>query len=89
MQEYIKQRVLDVALFTIQNQSTVRETAKRFGVSKSTIHKDLQERLPKINYDLYQDVVKIIKTNKEEKHIRGGNATRKKYKKLNKEVEAI
>lgn len=76
---YIEQRTIDAALYTIENNSTIRQTAKHFGVSKSTIHKDLKQRLPKINYSLYKDVEKVIRINNEEKHIRGGIATKQLF----------
>lgn len=79
MKDYIKQRVIDVANFTIENNSTVRNTAKKFEVSRSTIHTDLTERLPKIDYDLYLQANKVLQKNKAERHIRGGIATRNKF----------
>lgn len=81
MKEYMEQRILEAALFTIDNNSTVRETAKHLGVSKSTVHKDLKDRLPKINYKLYTKVDDILQANKKTRHIRGGNATREKFEK--------
>ena len=62
------------------NNTTVRAAAKQFGVSKSTVHKDLTERLEKINPALYQQVRQLLDRNKAERHIRGGMATRRKYK---------
>ena len=67
------------ALYLIENRSTVRETAKKFGYSKSTVHKDITEKLYKVNYKLYCEVDKILQINKSERHIRGGEATKKKY----------
>lgn len=69
-----------LALYIIENQATVRSTASKFGISKSTVHKDLSERLPLFNHPLYLQVKKILEQNKAERHIRGGIATRKKYK---------
>jgi len=79
MQQYIEDRIIEIANFTIQTKATVRETALKFGISKSTVHKDLQDRLPVINKQLYYDVNQILMLNKSERHIRGGLATRKKY----------
>lgn len=80
--DYIEQRAIESALYTIINNSTIRETARHMGVSKSTTHKDLIERLPKFNYELHERVIEIIETNKEERHIRGGIATKKSYEKM-------
>ena len=79
MKSYIEERILSIADYTIDHNSTVRETAKKFGISKSTVHKDLRERLPLINAGLSEDVNKILDFNKSERHIRGGLATKKKY----------
>lgn len=79
MKSYIEERILSIADYTIGHNSTVRETAKKFGISKSTVHKDLRERLPLINAGLSEDVNKILDFNKAERHIRGGLATKKKY----------
>lgn len=80
-EDYIVQRTLEAAIYTIKNKTTVRETAKYLGVSKSTIHKDLKDRLPKIDYKLFEEVDGVISKNKNERHIRGGNATREKFRK--------
>jgi len=69
-----------LAEYTIDKKATVRDAAKQYGVSKSTVHKDLVERLPEINSDLAQEVKAILEVNKQERHIRGGNATKMKYK---------
>ena len=79
MKDYIEERILSIAPYTIDNNSTVRSTAKKFGISKSTVHKDLRERLPQINMELSKDVNKILDINKSERHIRGGLATKRKY----------
>ena len=79
MKDYIEERTLEVAKYLITNNSTVRETAKIFGCSKSTVHKDLTERLPKINPILAQRVKEVLELNKAERHIRGGKATKMKY----------
>ncbi|HEX3015191.1 MAG TPA: sporulation transcriptional regulator SpoIIID [Desulfobacteria bacterium] len=79
MQEYIRKRVLEVSNYILESSSTVRQTANVFGVSKSTVHKDVTERLPLINEKLAGQVKSILDLNKAERHIRGGEATRKKY----------
>ena len=78
----IEERAQDLALYIIEHKSTVRGAAKAFGISKSTVHKDLQDRLPGINPGLYRQVKVILDENKAERHIRGGIATRKKYRGL-------
>ncbi len=78
----IEERVIEVAHYIIDSKDTVRGSAKKFGVSKSTIHKDVSQRLEKINKALYIEVRKILDENKAERHIRGGLATKKKYEKL-------
>ena len=75
----IEQRACDLAVFIIDNRATVRSAAKRFGISKSTVHKDLTERLPRVNPGLYKQVRLLLDINKAERHIRGGMATREKY----------
>ena len=75
----IEQRACDLAVFIIENKATVRTAAKHFGISKSTVHKDLTERLPRLNPSLYKQVRQLLDINKAERHIRGGLATRKKY----------
>lgn len=76
----MEQRACDLALYLIENRTTVRAAAKQFGVSKSTVHKDLSERLPQYNRALYLQVKEILEENKAQRHIRGGMATRRKYK---------
>lgn len=76
----MEERAQELALYIIENKTTVRAAAGRFGISKSTVHKDLSERLPTINQGLYRQVKEILNENKAERHIRGGIATRKKYK---------
>ncbi len=73
-------RSVRLAEYIIERHSTVRATAKKFGISKSTVHKDLTERLKRVNPQLYQEVRKILDINKQERHIRGGLATRRKYR---------
>lgn len=80
MQEYIRRRVLDVSAYVLATAATVRQAAQVFGVSKSTIHKDLTERLPKVNPQTAKKVRVILELNKAERHLRGGEATRKKYR---------
>ena len=87
MKDYIEKRVIDIARYIIEEESTVRQTARVFGVSKSTVHKDITERLPKINPQVADQVKGILEVNKAERHIRGGRATKIKYQK-NKTVEA-
>ncbi|WP_300346828.1 sporulation transcriptional regulator SpoIIID [Clostridium sp.] len=80
MKDYIEERVLEVAQYIIYSRATIRKTAKVFGVSKSTIHKDMTERLPRINPDIAEEAKSILDLNKAERHIRGGKATKLKYK---------
>lgn len=80
MKDYIENRVLDVARYIIDSKSTIRKTAKIFGVSKSTIHKDMTERLPLINPQIAEQAKIVLDINKSERHIRGGKATKMKYK---------
>ena len=77
----IEQRACDLAVYILENRSTVRAAAKEFSISKSTVHKDLTERLPKVQPSLYQQVRRLLDINKAERHIRGGMATKQKYKK--------
>lgn len=85
MKDYIRERVKEVANYIYETKATVRQTAKIYGVSKSTIHKDVTERLLKVDPELASRVKKILEFNKAERHIRGGEATRKKYKNLKKQ----
>ena len=80
MKDYIEDRVLEVAKYIIESKSTIRRTAKVFGVSKCTIHKDMTERLPTLNPKIASQAKTILDLNKAERHIRGGDATRLKYK---------
>ena len=80
MRDNIEQRACDLAVYIIENKSTVRAAAAQFGVSKSTVHKDLVERLPHFNRTLYLQVNNVLEENKAERHIRGGMATRRKYR---------
>ena len=74
-----KDRCIKLAEYLIENNSTVRATAKHFGISKSTVHKDIAEKLPHIQFDLYQKAKDVLEKNKAERHIRGGQATKDKY----------
>lgn len=80
MKDYIEERAVEIAKYIIKTGATVREAAKVFKVSKSTVHKDVSERLPKINPEIWVEVRKVLEHNKAERHIRGGRATRIKYK---------
>ncbi len=75
----VEERAVKIGEYIIENQATVRNAAKNFGVSKSTVHKDVTERLKNINMILYIKVKKILETNKAQRHIRGGLATKQKY----------
>ena len=79
MVDTIEDRACSLALYIIETGSTIRSTAQHFGISKSTVHKDLSQRLPKCNDLLYQQVREILNINKSERHIRGGLATKRKY----------
>ena len=76
----MEERAERLALFILENRTTVRAAAQKFGISKSSVHKDLSERLPTFNRSLYLQVKEVLEQNKAERHIRGGIATRKKYK---------
>ena len=80
MKQNIEERACELALYIIENKATVRAAAKHFGISKSTVHKDVSERLLKINPALASEVRVILDENKAERHIRGGQATKLKYK---------
>lgn len=80
MKGNMEERACALAAYIIENRATVRAAAKKFGVSKSTVHKDLQDRLPQFNRSLYLQVKEVLEVNKAQRHIRGGMATRKKYK---------
>ena len=80
MSDTIEERACALAVYMIETGATVRAAAQHFGISKSTVHKDLQQRLPRYNRTLYIHVRKVLDINKQQRHIRGGMATRKKYK---------
>ncbi|MCI6789747.1 MAG: sporulation transcriptional regulator SpoIIID [Lachnobacterium sp.] len=79
MKTYIEERAIEIANYMIENNATVRQAAKNFGISKSTVHKDVTERLEQINPALAAEARKVIDVNKSERHIRGGMATKEKY----------
>lgn len=79
MKDYIEERALEIARYIVREKATVRQAAGIFGVSKSTVHKDVTERLPRINPHVANKVKDILETNKAERHIRGGKATKLKY----------
>ena len=82
MEAYIEKRVLDTASFIIETGATVRRAAKEFGVSKSTVHKDVTDRLKHVNKTMASEVAAVLETNKEERHLRGGAATQLKFREL-------
>ena len=79
MKTYIEERAMEIARYIIDNNTTVRQAAKHFGISKSTVHKDVTERLVQVNQSLAAEARKVLDVNKSERHIRGGLATREKY----------
>lgn len=83
MKDYIEERTLEIAKYILNEGATVRQAASIFGVSKSTVHKDVTERLPKINPLIAAMVKDVLETNKAERHIRGGEATKQKYQAIN------
>ena len=76
----MEERAERLAQYIIENRTTVRAAAQKFGISKSTVHKDISERLPQFTRVLYQQVKEVLEVNKAQRHIRGGIATRKKYR---------
>ena len=81
MRDDLERRARDLAVYLIERRTTIRDAAKHFSVSKSMVHKDLSERLERIDRTLYAQVKEILEQNKAERHIRGGDATRRKYQK--------
>ena len=81
MYDTIENRACALAVYMIETGATVRAAAQHFGISKSTVHKDLSQRLPQYNRTLYENVRHVLEVNKQERHIRGGIATQRKYKK--------
>ena len=86
MKDYIEQRAVELAEYILSNSATVRAAAKKFHISKSTVHKDVAERLVKINPELAQKVHEVLLENKAERHIRGGLATREKYLRAKRQI---
>ena len=80
MTEELEKRACEVAVYLIETGATVRAAARHFGISKSTVHKDLSQRLKQYNQELYVQARQVLEKNKQERHIRGGMATRRKYK---------
>jgi len=80
MRSNIEERAQEVALYIVETRSTVRQAAKKYGISKSTCHKDLTERLPMYNHTLYSNVKEVMEENIAERHLRGGMATKRKFK---------
>jgi len=81
MPDTMEERACQLAVYMIETGATVRAAAQHFGISKSTVHKDLSQRLPMYNKVLYEQVRRVLDVNKQERHIRGGMATQRKYKK--------
>lgn len=79
MKDYIEERAINIAMYIIEHNATVRQTAKEFGISKSTVHKDVTSRLMHINPSLAKQARSVLDVNKSERHIRGGLATKEKY----------
>ena len=81
MTDTLEKRAYELAVYMIETGATVRAAARTFGISKSTVHKDISYRLKQYNHSLYQQVRQVLDTNKQERHIRGGMATKRKYEK--------
>ena len=81
MRDNLERRARELAVYLIERRTTIRDAAKHFSVSKSTVHKDLSERLREIDRSLYVQVKEILEQNKAERHLRGGDATKRKYQK--------
>lgn len=79
MKDYIEERAVEIGNYIVETKATVRQTAKKFGISKSTVHKDVTERLCILNPPLASKARKVLDVNKKERHIRGGLATKEKY----------
>lgn len=80
MRDYIEERVMSIADYILQQGATVRDAARVYKISKSTVHKDMADRLPRINQHVAAEVKKVLERNKSERHLRGGHATYLKYK---------
>ena len=85
-ENYMEERAIKLAYYIINSKDTVRGAAKKFGISKSTVHKDVTKRLIKLNHILAEDVRKVLDANKAERHIRGGMATKLKYEQMKKKL---
>ena len=85
LRDYIEERAEEIGQYIVESGATVRQTAKKFGVSKSTVHKDVTQRLKQISPKLYEQVKKVLEKNKQERHIRGGLATKEKYEHIRQE----
>ncbi len=79
MKDYIEERAIQIGLFVVENGATVRQTARQFGISKSTVHKDITTRLIHVQPELARQAQAVLQINKAERHIRGGQATKEKY----------
>ncbi|WP_342498628.1 sporulation transcriptional regulator SpoIIID [Bacillus sp. FSL R5-0820] len=79
--DYIKKRAIEIGKYMVEHKTTIRQTGKVFGVARMTVYHDITERLPEIDKDLYQEVLKVLNHHKEVRHIRGGEATKNKYQK--------
>ncbi|MCD7774765.1 MAG: sporulation transcriptional regulator SpoIIID [Clostridiales bacterium] len=82
MKTIVEERAIELGEYIVENKTTVRNAAKQFGISKSTVHSDVSERLKKVSPALYGEVRKVLDDNKAQRHIRGGMATREKYLKM-------
>ena len=82
MKGIVEERAVELGNYILENKTTVRKAAKKFGVSKSTVHKDVTEILRHVDRALYDEVSRVLATNKQERHLRGGEATRRKYRQL-------
>lgn len=82
MKNIVEERAIELGEYIVENKATVRAAAKAFGISKSTVHMDVAERLRKVNPALYSEVRRILEINKAQRHIRGGLATKEKYQKI-------
>ncbi len=87
MKEIVEERAVELAEYIVENKTTVRAAAKKFGVSKSTVHMDVARRLRNVNPQLYSEVREILDINKAQRHIRGGLATREKYRSMKEEEQ--
>ncbi len=79
MKTFVEERAIELGEYIVENKTTVRATAKKFGISKSTVHSDVSTRLKNVSPSLYDEVRKVLDDNKAQRHIRGGMATREKY----------